>query len=93
MKLTSDQVKKALESFDAQAIPDNHPVVTELTGLFGEHTFFVDMEGLSIVEPAPASDGQEIGRVISIADWVDEGRTRLLPHEPQSRNIAIELAA
>ena len=51
MKLTADQVEKALDKFDAQAIPENHPAVTELTGLFGEHTFFVDGQGLNIVEP------------------------------------------
>jgi hypothetical protein len=93
MKLTSDQVKKTLEKFDAQAVPESHPVVPELTGLFGEHTFFVDGLGLNIVEPAPAHDGQEIGRIINLADWSDSSRTRLVPHEPQSRDIDIELAA
>jgi hypothetical protein len=78
---------------DAQAVPESHPVVPELTGLFGEHTFFVDGLGLNIVEPAPAHDGQEIGRIINLADWSDSSRTRLVPHEPQSRDIDIELAA
>lgn len=93
MKLTSDQVTKTLETFDAQAIPDSHPVVSELTGLFGDHTFFVDVRGLNIVEPAPARDGQEIGRIVNLADWTDDSRTRLAPHEPQSRGIEIDLAA
>ena len=36
MKLTSAQVKKTLSQFDAQALPDNHPAVPELTNLFGD---------------------------------------------------------
>jgi hypothetical protein len=34
MKLTSAQVKKTLSQFDAQALPDNHPAVPQLTNLF-----------------------------------------------------------
>jgi hypothetical protein len=93
MKLTNDQLKKTLDTFDAQAIPDSHPVMPELTGLFGEHTFFVDGVGLNIVEPAPSRDGQTMVRVINLADWSDASRTRLVPHEPQARDIDIELAA
>ena len=93
MKLTADQVEKALDKFDAQAIPENHPAVTELKGLFGEHTFFVDGQGLNIVEPVGADDGQEMGRVVILADWTDSTRTRLLPHEPQPREIEFALAA
>jgi hypothetical protein len=36
--------------FEAQAIPESHPVLTRLNELFGDHTFFVDSDGLSIVE-------------------------------------------
>jgi hypothetical protein len=34
-----------------------------------------------------------MGRIINLADWADAGRTKLAPHEPQSRDIDIELAA
>src|SRR6266851_5226800 len=52
MKLTSAQVERTLTQFEAQAIPDHHPVVPQLKNLFGEHTFFLDDSGLNIVEPA-----------------------------------------
>ena len=52
MKLTSAQVERTLSQFEAQAIPDDHPVVPQLNSLFGEHTFFLDSHGLNIVEPA-----------------------------------------
>ena len=40
MKLNSALVECALDQFEAQAIPDNHPVVPQLNSLFGDHTFF-----------------------------------------------------
>jgi hypothetical protein len=93
MKLTTDQVQRTLDQFDAQPIPENHPVITELTGLSGEHTFFVDGQGLNIVEPAEGNNGQAMARVINLADWTDATRTRLVPHEPQSRDIEFAIAA
>src|SRR5438132_9073713 len=55
MKLTSAQVERTLTQFEGQVIPDNHPVLPQLKSLFGEHTFFLDSDGLSIVEPAEAA--------------------------------------
>jgi hypothetical protein len=93
MKLTTDQVQRTLDQFEAQPIPESHPVVTELIGLFGEHTFFVDGQGLNIVEPVEGNNGREMARVINLADWTDATRTRLVPHEPQTRDIEFALAA
>ena len=39
MKLTSTQIERTLGQFEAQAIPEDHPVVLQLNELFGEHTF------------------------------------------------------
>ena len=40
MKLTSAEIERTLSQFEAQAIPDDHPVVPQLNSLFGgEHTF------------------------------------------------------
>ena len=49
MKLNSAQVKQALSQFEAQAIPENHPAVTQLNDLFGEHTFFLNGSGLNVL--------------------------------------------
>jgi len=54
MKLTSMQVSTTLRQFEARAIPENHPIISQLNGLFGEHTFFLDHNGLSILEPVDA---------------------------------------
>ena len=54
MKLNSAQVERALSQFDAQALPDSHPVVPQLNRLFGDHTFFSTAVGsMSWSPPAP----------------------------------------
>ena len=94
MKLTPVQVERTLTQFDAQAIPESHPVISELTSIFGDHTFFVNSQGLNIVEPALPVDGaRQTGRVINLANWADSTQTKLAPHEPEITEIAVELAA
>ena len=95
MKLTPQQVERTLDQFPAQAIPDGHPVMSELTNLFGDHTFFLDSQGLNIVEPVWTGNDatKETGRIINLANWADSTRTRLAAHEPEPTDIAIELAA
>ena len=51
MKLTSTQVERTLNQLQAEAIPDDHPVIPQLQRVFGDHTYFVDDSGLNIVEP------------------------------------------
>ena len=41
MKLTSVQIEQTLSQFQAQAIPEDHPVLPRLNELFGDHTFFI----------------------------------------------------
>ena len=94
MKLTPAQVERTLDQFNAQAIPEGHPVMTDLTDLFGEHTFFVNSQGLNIVEPtSPTNGAGDMGRVINLAYWADSTLTKLAPHEPELTEIAVDLAA
>jgi hypothetical protein len=93
MKLTSAQVERTLSQFEAEAIPDTHPVVPQLNELFGNHTFFLDSNGLNIVEPAaevPGAGTQE-ARVVNLANWSDATLTSLAPHEPEPTGAVIEL--
>lgn len=92
MKLNSASVERALTQLDAQAIPENHPVVTQLNSLFGEHTFFLDANGLNIVEPTgETNSGSQTGKVVKLAGWSDDNRTSLAPHEPEVTDTVIEL--
>jgi hypothetical protein len=92
MKLNSALVARALNQYEAQAIPDNHPVLGQLNSLFGDHTFFLDSRGLNIVEPAGATDtGAQTAQVVKLAEWRDANRTSLVPHEPEPTEVVIVL--
>ena len=92
MKLNSAQVQQTLTQMDAQVVPDSHPAVTQLTDVFGEHTFFLDESGLKVLEPSdvPQTDGQA-NEVVSLAGWTDSTLTSLSPHEPVSTGTIIVL--
>jgi hypothetical protein len=92
MKLNSAQVERTLSQFQAEAIPDDHPVVRQLNDLFGEHTFFLDSSGLNIVEPAGSEpSGTHSAKVINLANWSEANPTRLEPHEPELTDVVVVL--
>jgi hypothetical protein len=92
MKLTSAQVERTLNQFEAEAIPDSHPVIPQLQKLFGDHTYFIDNSGLNIVEPTETDQrGGELGLVVNLANWSDSTPRSLEPHEPEPTNVVITL--
>jgi len=98
MKLTSDQVERTLAQIEAEAIPEDHPVVPQLNHLFGEHTFFLDSSGLNIVEPTDAaatgtqaSQAVNQAQVVNVANWSNDNPTRLEPHEPEPTHVVVAL--
>jgi len=95
MKLTSAQVERTLSQFEAQAIPDSHPMVPQLNELFGDHTILPRQYGLNIVEPtaeAPRA-GAQAARVVNLANWSDANLTSLAPREPEPTDAIIELGS
>ena len=95
MKLNSMQVERTLRQFEARAIPDNHPAVSQLNELFGDHTFFLDSNGLNIVEPATEAPrlATDVVRVVKLANWSDAELTSLSPHDPEPTDAVIELGS
>ncbi len=92
MKLASEMVTKTLDQIDAKVIPDAHPAVPELSRRFGDHTFFLDENGLAIVEPIePEEPGLAAGVVVSLASWSDKERTSLELHKPEVTDVVVEL--
>ena len=89
MKLTAAQVEYALTQFEAHAVPETHPAFPQLSGIFGDHTFFLDSNGLNIVEPM--EDSAHEARVVNLAHWSDPGLTSLAPHEPQPTEAVVAL--
>jgi hypothetical protein len=93
MKLTSTQVERTLSQFEAQPLSDSHPMVAQLSELFGDHTFFLDNNGLNIVEPAGEAPGAGVqaAMVVNVASWGDDTHTKLKPHEPEPTGAVVEL--
>ena len=91
MKMNSAQIEQTLNQFDAQAIPAGHPAMPQLERLFGNHTFFLDSEGLNIVEPVVEQNDGRRGVVVNLASWTDETKASLEPHEPESTELVVDL--
>jgi len=92
MKLTAALVERTLSQFDAQAIPDDDPAIPQLSRLFGDHTFFLDSNGLNIIEPAGPAQLATEGQVVKIASWDEANPHSLAPHEPEPTDVIIRLA-
>ena len=94
MKLNSVQVERTLTQFQAEAIPEDHPVIAQLNDLFGEHTFFLDGSGLNIVEPTDSDwAGTQAAKVVNLANWSDDNPARLEPHEPEPTDVVVVLGS
>jgi hypothetical protein len=94
MKMTSALVKQTLSQIEAQPIPDNHPACPQLTRLFGDHTFFLDNNGLNIVEPSGRTEtGSAVANVVRLASWADAKRENLKAHEPEPTDAVVELTS
>lgn len=99
MRLSTARVRQTLEQLEERpafqgtvAVPDDNPVLPKLTEVFGDHTFFLDSEGLHIVEPAaPGAAEAPTGQVIKLASWGDARRTTLTPHRPEPTEIVVML--
>ena len=92
MKLNSAQVEQTLTQFEAQVIPEDHPLVPKLNEMFGDHTFFLDGNGLNVVEPnKDIHAGASAGTVVNLATWSDAELTSLMPHEPEPTKLVVIL--
>ena len=89
MRLTTATIERTMKEFNAQPIPDDHPLVDKLNSIFGEHTFLLGAEGLHIVERARAD--ADTAAVMKVASWEDASRTRLQAHEPELTDVVVEL--
>lgn len=91
MKLSPAQVRRVTENFDGRVVPEGHAASPELETIFGRHTFFLDSDGLTIIEQSAADS--EKGNVVKLATWTDAKRTKLEPHEPEPTSIVVEIGA
>ena len=91
MKMNTAQIEQALHQFQAEAIPMEHPMMPQLERLFGEHTYFLDGNGLNIIEPVEAENGGQRGVVVNLASWADAKAESFQPHRPESTDLVVDL--
>lgn len=92
MKLSARQIQHATKEISAQVLPENHPMMAQLIPLFGHHTYFLDKDGLEIVEKIGSlPDGTATGNIVRLASWADMERTALAPHAPEPTDVVVRL--
>lgn len=90
MKLNARQLRSVEEQLGVDAVPEEHPATPNLKEAFGDHTFFLDTDGLNIVEPDPSPKSSS-GNVVKLASWATEQRTELLSHAPEVLPVTVDL--
>jgi hypothetical protein len=92
MKLNSAQLEQTLSQFEAEVLPEDHPALKQLSGMFGDHTFFLDNSGLNVLEPAGMPETETpTGEIVNLANWSDATLTSLRPHEPEPTGVLVVL--
>ena len=92
MKLSSEKLESVLEQIDVEVIPEDHPSLPKLRDEFGDHTFFLDEDGLNIVEViAGPQDGVEAATVVRLGSWADATHTSLATHEPEVTDVLVDV--
>lgn len=94
MKLTDTQIAATRDAIEANPLPEDHPVMDKLKEAFGEHTFFVDQNGLSVfVDTDEVPEEVELPegdpRLVLIAAWTDESRQALGAVEPVDTGVTL----
>ncbi|HZQ01495.1 MAG TPA: hypothetical protein VFB13_18260 [Reyranella sp.] len=90
MKLNAQQIEQTLSQFEAEPLPADHPAVSKLESLFGSHTFFLDGNGLNIVEPIAKEEADSPSCVVmNLASWADASASSLRPHAPEPTDLAL----
>lgn len=91
MKLSAQQIESIERQLGAEPIAEDNPAMDTLKSQFGDHTFYADTEGLSVLEPLEADSGGHRATVVQVATWADDQKTALVPHDPLVRDIVVDL--
>lgn len=89
MRLSSAQMTRVQEQFGTEALADDHPAIERLKDAFGDHTFFLDSNGLNIVEDH-SDEKVGSGSVMRLATWTED-RKNLQAHKPELLPVTVEL--
>ncbi len=92
MKLSSPQIEKICSQTSLEVVREDGSAAAELSRHFGEHTFFVDPNGLFVVE---AENEGNKAQPLLVAEWGErtgDGQRQLLRTEPRAVGPELQLA-
>lgn len=85
MKLSSAQIAAVEQATGANPLPEEEPANAKLAEALGEHTFYVDQQGLVILEsPEAAATPEATLEIVRVGRWV-EGEEQQLALTPAER--------
>lgn len=94
MKLTIEQIEGIRDQAGIDPIPQTEAVIDVLQHHFGDHTFYVDEEGLRVWESIDDEQAAtEKLQAYRVASWADEEKNALVPHDPIPMDSVVELAS
>ena len=92
MKLTEAQIALIEKQLGSKALLEDDEAAISLRGNFGDHTFYLDPNGLYIFEKGNSPEHKgPFAVLVHIAEWTDDKRTALSPIEPDIRQVAVDL--
>jgi hypothetical protein len=88
MRLSEQQTQRVQDHTGAAVVPDDNPSMPALKQNFGDHTFFLDGDGLHVWESVDEDTSDNAKLVgVRIASWSDDEKKSLVPHEPAPSHV------
>ncbi|WP_425409665.1 hypothetical protein [Hyphococcus sp.] len=90
MQLTKIQIKTVEKKTDLTAVSQDNAAIDKLQNAFGNHTYFMNEDGLFIFMRAKKSD--TTAHLLAFAMWDEDDDNKLLQlAEPMNAGIALDL--
>ncbi len=93
MKLTNAQINTVNDQLDLNPIDPDTDAQKELEQIFGDHSYFINDNGLFMFGPGEDADTDEReARLFCVASWTNEERNELAAVKPPAQiDVAIDL--
>lgn len=94
MKLSDDHIALLRNTIGLEPIDNSNPSIPQLERHFGDHTFYVNKEGLYVWERREDGQaGEEMIVAYRIASWADAANSSLTPRDPVEIDLVIDVSA
>ena len=94
MKLSTAQIAAVEQATGANPLPEDNPAQAQLSEALGDHTFYLDQQGLVVLEnPEEEAASEETLEIVRVGQWTDDQRQQLGLTPPERTGQVIDLAA